>query len=58
MEGLVKCLNKIKNDILSMDVTEELESRSVVDRSDITQRMNENTISKLVSTIMKEIKRK
>ena len=58
VEGLVKCLNKIKGDILSMDVTEELESRSVVDRSDITQRMNEDTISKLVSTIMKEIKRK
>lgn len=58
VEALVKCLNKVKNDILSMDVTEELESRSVVDRSDITQRMNEDTITKLVSTIMKEIKRK
>jgi glycosyltransferase involved in cell wall biosynthesis len=57
-EAFVKCLNKVKGDILSMDVTAELESRSVVDRSDITQRMNENTISKLVSTIMKEIKRK
>jgi len=40
-----------------MDVTAELESRSVVDRSDITQRMNEDTISKLVSNIMKQIKR-
>jgi hypothetical protein len=58
VEALVKCLNKVKGDILSMDVTAELESRSVVDRSDITQRMNENTISKLVSNIMKQIKRK
>jgi len=43
--AIVDCLRKVANDILNMDVTEELESRSVVDRSDITKRMNEGTVN-------------
>jgi len=57
LDALVKCLTKVKNDILAMDVTEELESRSVVDRSDITQKMNEDMISKIVLEVINNIKK-
>jgi len=56
--AIVDCLRKVANDILNMDVTEELESRSVVDRSDITKRMNEGTVNKLVTDIINKIKKK
>lgn len=56
-EALSQCLKKVANDIMNMDVTEELESRSIIDRSDITQRMNEDIISKIVTNVINEIKR-
>jgi hypothetical protein len=55
-QAFIDCLKKVSNDILNMDVTEELESRSVVDRSDITKRMNEDTVSKIVTDIVNRIK--
>jgi hypothetical protein len=53
--AIIDCLKKVSNDILNMDVTEELESRSVVDRSDITKRMNENKIAQLVIDAIKNM---
>jgi hypothetical protein len=54
-QAFIDCLKKVSNDILNMDVTEELESRSVVDRSDITKRMNENKIAQLVIDAIKNM---